>query len=110
MFAKVLFAVAGVAATAVLWAPQAAAQPDLTSKGWDYTDQHGPVICAAVDIDPTVVGFANTLERVALDGFSVYESSGIMIAALSTYCPRNYWLVDAFINTSSPPPVAHTIV
>lgn len=110
MYCRALFAIAAMAAAALLWAPQAAAQPDLTDRGWEYTHQNGTVICASVDLDPTVDGFSITLDRVAQDGFSVYEASGIMIAALSAYCPRNYWLVGEFIDAYPAAPPERTAI
>lgn len=110
MFRNLVFAAAGMAAASIILAPQTNAQPDLTSRAWEYTYAYGPIVCQFVDANPTVIGFANTLDSVALDGFSAYESSGILIAALSTYCPRNYWLVDAFLDAFSPPAALPSLV
>lgn len=95
-----------VMGAAALWAaPQAGAQPDLTDRAWAYADEHGPAICRLVDANPTVRGFGDALDNLGGEGFSVYEASGILIAALSASCPGNYWLVDAFAGpeTSSTP-------
>lgn len=104
MVRTALATIGGLAVAGFLAAPSAAAQPDLTDRGWAYTGADAPAICQSVDANPTVDGFVETLTMVGQEGFSVYEASGIMIAALSERCPHNYWLVDAYVESSPPSP------
>ncbi|MEO3760693.1 hypothetical protein ABGB19_20715 [Mycobacterium sp. B14F4] len=109
MFRTVLVAVGAMGAAALLSTPQAAAEPDLTDRGWAYAGQYGPAICQFVDANPTVDGFVSALKNVGREGFSAYEASGIVIAALSSQCPHNYWLVDAFVDSTPAPPPAQIL-
>ena len=109
MLRTALLVMGGIGVAAMVSAPQAAAQPDLTDRGWAYASQHGPGICQFVDANPTVEGFVTALKDVGREGFSAYEASGIMIAALSDRCPHNYWLVDAFVESTPPPPPAQVL-
>lgn len=84
----------------MLSAPQAVAELHLSDRGWAYAGQYGPAICQFVDANPSMPGFASALKTVGRDGFSAYEASGIVIAAVSTQCPHNRWLVNAFVEAT----------
>jgi hypothetical protein len=72
-----------------------------------YAAANGPRICRTLTSFPNFAGIEGIADAIHFnDGFTYRDAGAIEATAVLVYCPQFVPLLEAFINTYSPPQVA----
>lgn len=77
--------------TIALAAPAHADTLDAVAARYEYA------ICGTLDAYPSVAGVTGVLMAIEQDGWSAYDSGGIVARAVYVYCPRHSYELGQFV-------------